>query len=164
VQLLDNTGKVTQERAHLTTGKYTFRYIDPGTVRIKVIEDLNGNGKWDTGSLTERRQPERVELFVGPDGKEEINAKENWELEFDVNMDELFAPMTMERMDQRIGRLEAIRRQKMMEEWAKRNQDKQHNHSHGNTNTGNQGYGNQGYGNQGYGTQGYGNTGYNSTY
>ncbi len=112
VQLLDNTGKVTQERAHLTTGKYTFRYIDPGTVRIKVIEDLNGNGKWDTGSLTERRQPERVELFVGPDGKEEINAKENWELEFDVNMDELFAPMTMERMDQRIGRLEAIRRQK----------------------------------------------------
>ena len=67
-------------------------------------------------------------------------------------------------MDQRIGRLEAIRRQKMMEEWAKRNQDKQHNHSHGNTNNGNQGYGNQGYGNQGYGTQGYGNTGYNSTY
>ena len=164
VQLLDNTGKVTQERAHLTTDKYTFRYIDPGTVRIKVIEDLNGNGKWDTGSLTERRQPERVELFVGPDGKEEINAKENWELEFDVNMDELFAPMTMERMDQRIGRLEAIRRQKMMEEGAKRNQDKLHNHSHGNTNTGNQGYGNQGYGNQGYGTQGYGNTGYNSTY
>lgn len=67
-------------------------------------------------------------------------------------------------MDQRIGRLEAIRRQKMMEEWGQTQQVKQHNHSHGNTNTGNQGYGNQGYGNQGYGTQGYGNTGYNSTY
>ena len=40
---------------------------------------FNKNGKWDGGSLPERRQPERVELFVGPDGKEAIMAKENWE-------------------------------------------------------------------------------------
>ncbi len=122
IQILDASNRVTQERAHLTSGKHTFQYIDPGVVHVKMIEDLNGNGKWDTGSLTERRQPERVELFTGPDGKEEITTKENWELEFDVDMAEFFSPITMERMNQRIDRLEEIRRQKIMEEWAKRSQ------------------------------------------
>ena len=166
VQLLDPTDNTLQERAHLTTGEHYFRYINPAEVRIKVIEDLNKNGKWDGGSLPERRQPERVELFVGPDGKEAIMAKENWELSFDVDMNDLFAPVTMEKMQQRIDRLEAIRRQKMMEEWAKRHQDEMHNHNsntpngYNNQGYGTQGYGTQGYGTQGYGTQGYGNTGY----
>ena len=155
VQLLDATNNVLQERTHLTTGEHYFRYINPAEVRVKVVEDLNKNGKWDGGSLTERRQPERVELFVGPDGKEAIQAKENWELAFDVDMNELFAPVTMERMQQRIDRLEAIRRQKMMEEWAKRHQDEMHNHNQNSQN----GYNNQGYGTQGYGTgTGYGTT------
>ena len=166
VQLLDPTDNTLQERAHLTTGEHYFRYINPAEVRIKVIEDLNKNGKWDGGSLPERRQPERVELFVGPDGKEAIMAKENWELSFDVDMNDLFAPVTMEKMQQRIDRLEAIRRQKMMEEWTKRHQDEMHNHNsntpngYNNQGYGTQGYGTQGYGTQGYGTQGYGNTGY----
>ena len=53
---------------------------------IDFIEDLNGNGRWDTGSLVERRQPERVGMYVDDNNSEEITTKENWELVFDVDM------------------------------------------------------------------------------
>lgn len=35
--------------------------------------------------------------FCRSDGKEAIMAKENWELSFDVDMNDLFAPVTMEK-------------------------------------------------------------------
>ena len=71
---------------------------------IDFIEDLNGNGRWDTGSLVERRQPERVGMYVDDNNSEEITTKENWELVFDVDMNRIFGPVTMESMTAKINR------------------------------------------------------------
>lgn len=38
----------------------TFEGVDPGTYRLELVEDRNGNGRWDPGSLRGERQPERT--------------------------------------------------------------------------------------------------------
>ncbi len=114
LQLLDQNGKLLEEKRHVQTGKYTFRFVEPGNVRLRVIEDLNGNGVWDKGNLVERRQPERVEIYSQESGEEEIASKANWEMEFDIDMNEVFAPITMERVTEQLYKREKIRVEKML--------------------------------------------------
>lgn len=52
-----------------------FQWIDPGKYFVRIIEDKNGNGKWDTGSYLEQRPPEKVYNFSN-----EIDLRANWEL------------------------------------------------------------------------------------
>ncbi len=59
-------------------GKVVFDLIDQGLYRLKVIYDLDNNGKWTTGDFAEKRFPEPVSYYDG-----EINVKVNWELEQD---------------------------------------------------------------------------------
>ena len=47
----------------------------PGTYNVKIIEDLNGNGRWDPGNYDKKLQPERI--FTKD--LEELRA--NWELD-----------------------------------------------------------------------------------
>lgn len=109
IQLLSTQGTVLQERAHLGIGRHQFNFLPAGEFRIQIVEDRNGNGKWDTGSVVERRQPERVETFVNADGNEVLEARANWEIEYDVNLPELFAPITDERLRARVERTESLR-------------------------------------------------------
>lgn len=105
IQIVDEKGtRIIKEHKGVTTGRHELRYIPAGVVRIRIIEDLNGNGKWDAGSLVDRRQSERVEMFVGVDGREEITTKTNWDIEFTLDMNEIFAPVTPERMQAKIAR------------------------------------------------------------
>jgi len=159
IELINEMGDVIDQRNHLTTGSYRFRYIPAGNIRVRVVQDRNRNGQWDTGSLLALREPERVEMFIGPDGQETIVAKVNWEVEYEMNMSEIFAPMTMERIEQMVARWEAVRLKKIAEERAKNQQTNSQN-------TTNSGYGtqNSGYGTSGYGTSGYGNQNYGSPF
>jgi hypothetical protein len=50
-------------------------YLKPEKYLLKFISDLNGNGKWDTGKLSEKRQPEPVCYF-----EKELAIKSNWEI------------------------------------------------------------------------------------
>lgn len=52
-----------------------FRAIEPDKYFIRIIEDANGNKKWDTGSYLEKRQPEKVINF-----QKELDIRANWEL------------------------------------------------------------------------------------
>ncbi len=52
-----------------------FRAIEPDKYFIRIIEDANGNKKWDTGSYLEKRQPEKVINFL-----KEFDIRANWEL------------------------------------------------------------------------------------
>ena len=70
IQLLDGNGKLQQERRDVTGGTVQFNYIPAGDMKFRVIEDLNGNGRWDTGNVVERRQPERAELYANADGQD----------------------------------------------------------------------------------------------
>ena len=96
IQLLDGSGALKQERRNVTRGLVQFNYVPAGDIQLRVIEDMNGNGRWDTGNVVERRQPERAELYRNADGEEIFVTKTNWEFEVTMDMNELFAPVTME--------------------------------------------------------------------
>lgn len=110
IQILGKGREIIREQ-EAGTGTYTFLYIPPGEIRIRIIDDINGNGQWDAGSVTERRQPEGVEIFVTESGKEEITAKPGWNLTYNIDMKELFSPVTMEDMKRSLARREEAYRQ-----------------------------------------------------
>ena len=116
VQLLNGSNGLLQERRDVTTGDLRFDYVPAGEIRLRVIEDLNGNGRWDSGNLVERRQPERAEMYVNADGESTFATKENWEVELDIDMNELFAPITMESLIEQLEQQEMQRLSKYLDE------------------------------------------------
>lgn len=78
VQLLDD-GDLVEEKTMEEDGQVVFSYLAPQEYQIKIIHDLNKNGKWDTGKYIEKRQPESVEKLPVS-----IEVRSNWDHE--VNM------------------------------------------------------------------------------
>lgn len=123
VQLTNATGTLQQEKKGVSQGKVQFNYVSPGEIKLRVIEDANGNGKWDSGNVVEQRQPERSELYVNDNGEDIFVTKANWEMEIDMDMSRIFAPVTMEslikllddREEQRLKKLEEERQKKLKE-------------------------------------------------
>ncbi len=60
VQLLSEDMKVIDEIANET--KFDFINIRPGNYKLRLVEDLNGNGRWDWGHLERKQQPEPVRI------------------------------------------------------------------------------------------------------
>ena len=123
MQLTNAQGKVQKEINNVTPGKYKFEYVTPGDVMLRVVEDMNANGKWDTGDMVLMRQPERTEIFKNEDGVELITTKENWEYDMDVDMDKLFAPVTMESLIKLLNDKEDERLKKLAEDEAKKRKE-----------------------------------------
>jgi hypothetical protein len=61
-QLLDGSEKVIKESA-LYDGELAFENIKPGKYYLRCIDDVNGNGKWDTGNYAGKQQPESVYYY-----------------------------------------------------------------------------------------------------
>ena len=78
IQLLDKTEKLIAEAYMKKDGKIVFPLLESGFYRIRVIYDLNGDGKWTTGDFTLHRQPEPVSYYPG-----EIELRTGYELEQD---------------------------------------------------------------------------------
>ena len=134
LQLTNAQGKVQKEVANVTPGDYVFEYVPAGDVMLRVVEDLNANGKWDTGDMVLMRQPERTEIYKNEEGVETITTKENWEFDIEVDMDKLFAPITMESVIKMLNDREDERLKKLAEETAKRRKEeasKQNQNSNG---------------------------------
>lgn len=62
VQLLNKQGYVVRQIA-TTDATAHFFYVHPGTYYLRLIEDDNDNGRWDTGEFASRRQPEAVYYY-----------------------------------------------------------------------------------------------------
>ena len=62
VELLDAQDKVLRT-VPVTEGKADFYYLAPGKYCARLINDTNGNGRWDTGNYAEKRQPESVYYY-----------------------------------------------------------------------------------------------------
>jgi hypothetical protein len=77
IQLLDKTEKLISETRMKKDGKVIFPLLDIGVYRLRVIYDLNGDGKLTAGDFEKHRQPEPVSYY--PD---EIELKTGWDLEF----------------------------------------------------------------------------------
>jgi hypothetical protein len=132
LQITNAQGKVQKQIFGATTGSYRFEYVSPGDIMLRVVEDMNGNGKWDTGDMVAMRQPERSEIYKNEDGVEIITTKENWEFDVDVDMDKLFAPITMESVVEMLNNREDERLKKLSKELEeKRKQEANRGHNHG---------------------------------
>ena len=119
VQLLDGSGSLKQERRDVVAGDIQFNYVPAGEIKFRVIEDRNGNGKWDTGNLVERRQPERTEMYANEAGEDTFATKTNWEIEFTMDMDRIFAPVTMQSLSRMLDERELQRLRREAEKRAK---------------------------------------------
>jgi len=86
-------GKIAKRITGVKAGEsVSIYYVDAGTYRLRVIEDSNHNTMWDTGSLTERRPPEKVRIWKqGTPPDPIILAKENWELPLPIDLKQLFS-------------------------------------------------------------------------
>ncbi len=78
IQLLDKQEKLVSEASLTSDGKVVFPLLDAGLYRLKVIYDLDGDGKWTTGDFDKGRQPEPVSYFPV-----EIDLKTGWEIDQD---------------------------------------------------------------------------------
>jgi hypothetical protein len=77
LRLLDKNGGLVQafRPAGVNSFQQTLKFLTPGLYELEIIEDLDRNGRWTTGSYPLRRQPERVQRKA----LEELRA--NWEME-----------------------------------------------------------------------------------
>jgi uncharacterized protein (DUF2141 family) len=75
LQLLDSREQVVNEQPGISPGKINFRFIENGKYRLKIIYDLDGNGRWTPGDFIRRRFPEAVSYY-----DEELEIKSNWDL------------------------------------------------------------------------------------
>ena len=64
VELLDNGGKVLRQQRISPENTADFYYLAPNTkYYVRLFNDRNGNGKWDTGNVEKGIQPEEVYYF-----------------------------------------------------------------------------------------------------
>lgn len=82
IQLIDSKNVVIRELFISEGQEYRFTLIEPGNFRIRVIEDRNGNQKWDTGNFFTRRNAERVFYYKGGEPEtDQITIRAGWTLE-----------------------------------------------------------------------------------
>ncbi len=134
LQLLDGNNALKQEKRDVTTGDWQFNFVPAGEIKFRVIEDKNGNGKWDSGNVVERRQPERAEIYANDEGEDTFATKANWEVEFSIDMNTLFAPVTMESLSRTLEEREAQRLRREAEKRAKEPKKKGHSHDNNQNN------------------------------
>lgn len=72
VQLLDGDKVARQKR--IEKGQADFYFLKPGTYYMRIFNDRNGNGIWDTGLYDSKEQAEEVYYFPGS-----IQTRENWD-------------------------------------------------------------------------------------
>ena len=81
VELLSANQKVVVRDIISSSKKVEYQHLLPGAYRIKVIEDKNKNGKWDTGNYRKKVQPEKIFTI-----DKEIIIRGFWDIEEDVEL------------------------------------------------------------------------------
>ena len=75
IQVINNKDQVLRELPADPEGAL-FEYLKPDAYYLRLYLDENGDGKWTTGSWSEKRQPEPIYYFP-----EKIQTKSNWDFE-----------------------------------------------------------------------------------
>lgn len=131
LELLNSTGATVIERKEGIAQDSTvqFNYVPAGDVMLRVTQDVNNNGEWDSGNLIQRRQPERAKILES-DGERKMATKVNWEIEIDVDPATLFAPETQEQLARRLAEQDARQRKKARGNKDDEKDSHDHNHDH----------------------------------
>jgi uncharacterized protein (DUF2141 family) len=87
VELLNEKGtKVIATKIATENSFVKFDFIKPGKYQIRIIDDENGNGKWDTGNYMKHIQPERVFYYTDEKTKGIISIRANWDSELQYEL------------------------------------------------------------------------------
>jgi hypothetical protein len=79
VQLIDSKSQIAKEIFIEEGNQFSFTLIEPAAYKIRVIEDLNGNHRWDPSNYPEKRYAERVFYFEDQETKsQDIVLKAGW--------------------------------------------------------------------------------------
>ena len=78
VQLLDGEKVVRQQR--VANSQADFYFLKPGTYHMRILNDRNRNGAWDTGLYEDKLHAEEIYYFPGS-----IKTRENWDYTQDWN-------------------------------------------------------------------------------
>lgn len=119
LQLVDVNGTLLREERGVGAGEHTMLYVPAGDMRLRIIEDANGNGEWDGGNLVERRQSERAEFYKNDEQEELFTTKTGWEFDLTLDMNRIFAPVTMDELVRRLDQREQTRLRKEAERRAR---------------------------------------------
>ncbi len=82
VQLLNSNDEVVRQQPVSEKQTCDFYFLQPGTkYYIRLFNDTNNNGRWDTGNYKEKRQAEEVFYFPKTwEMKENFEFEEDWDL------------------------------------------------------------------------------------
>ena len=88
--LTEKMDKVLDTYTVTADGSVVFPYLKAGKYCVRLTQDVNSNGRVDTGNLMEHRQPEKVKFYTLKDGNNIISIKEGTEMEQNLDVTKLF--------------------------------------------------------------------------
>ena len=80
LEMIDKAGKVVETRNVNRSEKIKFKNMSPGSYSFRLIDDLNKDGRWTSGDLALRRQPEKMYYLAQP-----INMRAGWDMDIEWN-------------------------------------------------------------------------------
>ncbi len=129
VELLNGAGTTIIERKiGVDAGEVIFRYVPAGNVSIRITQDRNNNGKWDSGNVIKATSPERAQFIINEMGERSIATRKNWAVELDVNPESLFKVESTRELAARLEQEELRRIASICK--VKDCKDPSHNHEH----------------------------------
>jgi len=78
VQLFSGQDKLVRETTSDLSQPIKWERLAPGAHSLRLIEDRNANGRWDTGDLDQLKQPEQILYYPDP-----INVRAAWDIGLD---------------------------------------------------------------------------------
>lgn len=91
VELVDESCKKSYRKYVINSDQtLLFPYLQAGKYGVRLTEDRNNNGLFDTGNLLKWQQAEPTKLYKLPDGSKNFEIKEQMDLTQDINLIEIF--------------------------------------------------------------------------
>lgn len=81
IQLMKGEKVIEHFKTINTDTVLTISPLLPDSYSVKIIEDANGNGRWDSGNYLQKKQPEKIYKEIKLD-----ELRENWILDERLNM------------------------------------------------------------------------------
>lgn len=78
IQLYSSTNQLIKEVSNVKD--YTFKFLSPQNYKLRMIRDLNNNGKWDAGNIYKKEEPEETFFYKTAEGNSTFPIRANWEL------------------------------------------------------------------------------------
>jgi hypothetical protein len=81
LELIDDKEVVYRQTRFSSDTLINYEYLDPRSYKLKLIEDSNHNGEWDTGNYLKHLQPENIFYY-----KEYLTVRANWDVDVKWNV------------------------------------------------------------------------------